>query len=222
LPVVGVIAYTPNPEYVIETGYLQCHSHFDDVNDKRMKKELHERVEEFMRTGHMSVTEHASITFSIRDISRSCSHQIVRHRIGVAISQMSMRYTRIGDAEEIVIPASIENAGLTDLYLKMVGLCHGTYQAMINEQKIPMEDARMVLPIGTKTEIVMTFDIRSLIHFLQLRLSKHAQWEIRKLANKMLKEVKKVAPTIFKNAGPGCKTKKICPENKKDCPLYPK
>jgi thymidylate synthase (FAD) len=49
----------------------------------------------------------------------------------------------------------------------------------------------------------------------------HAQWEIRLLANKMLQEVKKVAPIIFHNAGPSCKTKGFCPEKKKDCPLYP-
>ena len=87
---------------------------------------------------------------------------------------------------------------------------------------IPAEDARFVLPNAACTNIIVTMNARSLINFFELRCCLHAQWEIRQLANKMLKEVKKIAPTIFKNAGPTCKTKKICPENKKDCPLYPK
>jgi len=87
---------------------------------------------------------------------------------------------------------------------------------------IPAEDSRFVLPNAACTNIIVTMNARSLLNFFELRCCQHAQWEIRQLANKMLKEVKKVAPTIFKNAGPVCKTKNICPENKKDCPLYPK
>jgi thymidylate synthase (FAD) len=90
------------------------------------------------------------------------------------------------------------------------------------EMKIPAEDARYVLPNATCTNILVTMNARSLLNFFELRCCLHAQWEIRQLANKMLQEVKKVAPVIFRNAGPACKTKKICPENKKNCPLYPK
>jgi len=60
------------------------------------------------------------------------------------------------------------------------------------------------------------------LNFFELRCCQHAQWEIRLLAQKMLQQVKKIAPTIFADAGPVCKTKKICPEQKTDCPLYPK
>jgi len=87
--------------------------------------------------------------------------------------------------------------------------------------KIPAEDARYVLPNATCTNIMVTMNARSLLNFFELRCCLHAQWEIRQLANKMLQEVKKVAPLIFKNAGPSCKTKQICPEKKKNCPLYP-
>ena len=87
---------------------------------------------------------------------------------------------------------------------------------------IKPEDSRFILPQGFKSNIIVTMNARGLLNFFELRCCQHAQWEIRQLANNMLKEVKKVAPTIFKNAGPVCKSKKICPENKKDCPLYPK
>jgi thymidylate synthase (FAD) len=90
------------------------------------------------------------------------------------------------------------------------------------EMDIPAEDSRYVLPNATCTNIIVTMNARSLLNFFELRCCLHAQWEIRALANLMLKEVKKAAPTIFKNAGPLCKSKKVCPENKKDCPLYPK
>ncbi len=79
-----------------------------------------------------------------------------------------------------------------------------------------------VVPIAACTNIIVTMNARSLLNFFELRCCLHAQWEIRKLANKMLQEVKKVAPTIFKKSGPPCKTRNVCPENKKDCPLYPK
>ena len=63
---------------------------------------------------------------------------------------------------------------------------------------------------------------RSLLNFFELRCCLHAQWEIRILANLMLKELQKKAPIIFTDAGPSCKSKGICTENNKECPLYPK
>lgn len=89
------------------------------------------------------------------------------------------------------------------------------------EMNIPAEDARYVLPNATCTNIMVTMNARSLLNFFELRCCLHAQWEIRLLARKMLQEVKKVAPMIFKNTGPSCKTKGICPEKKRSCPLYP-
>jgi thymidylate synthase (FAD) len=87
---------------------------------------------------------------------------------------------------------------------------------------IPMEDARYILPNATCTNIIMTMNARSLLNFFELRCCLHAQWEIRILANKLLGLVRKEAPTIFSHAGPSCKTKGYCPENKPDCPWYPK
>ncbi|HHF58695.1 MAG TPA: thymidylate synthase (FAD), partial [Thermoplasmatales archaeon] len=67
-----------------------------------------------------------------------------------------------------------------------------------------------------------TMNARSLLNFFELRCCMHAQWEIRELAWRMLNEVKKIAPTIFRKAGPPCKTRGICPEKREDCPWYPK
>ena len=110
-------------------------------------------------------------------------------------------------ASDIYLKAQKE---LTNSYIKSCGL------------GVKAEDSRFILPQSFKTNIIVTMNARSLLNFFELRTCQHAQWEIRQLAQKMLVEVKKVAPIIFKNAGPACKTKNYCPENKKDCPLYPK
>jgi thymidylate synthase (FAD) len=120
-----------------------------------------------------------------------------------------------------VIPPTIEkNKNMKKAYEETMGIIWDHYNKLL-ELKIPAEDARYVLPNGTCTNIMVTMNARSLLNFFELRCCLHAQWEIRLLANKMLQEAKKVAPIIFKNTGPPCKTKHICPEKKKNCPLYP-
>jgi len=122
----------------------------------------------------------------------------------------------------VVIPNSIlRNIHASDIYLKTTKEMANSYITSCG-MGIKPEDSRFILPQSFKTNIIVSMNARSLLNFFELRCCQHAQWEIRSLANKMLKEVKKVAPTIFKNAGPACKSKGICPENKKDCPLYPK
>lgn len=79
------------------------------------------------------------------------------------------------------------------------------------------EDARYVLPNACETKVVMTFNARSLYNFFEHRCCERAQWEIRKLANKMLAEVRKVAPILFSNAGPSCITENRCHEGKMTC-----
>jgi len=82
---------------------------------------------------------------------------------------------------------------------------------------IPAEDARYIMPNAAETKIVITMNARSLLHFFELRCCNRAQWEIRALANKMLAEVKKVAPVIFEKAGPTCVTQEICHEGNMSC-----
>ena len=121
-----------------------------------------------------------------------------------------------------VIPSSIlNNIHASDIFLKAQKELSETYIKSCGIG-IKAEDSRFILPQSFKTNIIVTMNARSLLNFFELRTCQHAQWEIRQCAQKMLSEVKKIAPIIFKNAGPICKSKGICPENKKDCPLYPK
>jgi thymidylate synthase (FAD) len=195
---VQVIYSTLSPEQIIEYAYLQCHNHQKDIPLAIADKEQSERIVNALRAGHHSVLEHSSITFAISGISRACSHQIVRHRIGVAISQMSMRSTETGNEGSIVIPDSIDSDdSARGAYLQVLGLGQACYQALQSEKGIPMEDARFALGIATKTEMVMTFNARSLLHFLRLRLSKHAHWEIREVAKQMWGLAREWSPTVF-------------------------
>lgn len=124
--------------------------------------------------------------------------------------------------EKYIVPPSIsKKKNEKEAYAKFMKSAWKNYAGLIN-RGIPVEDARYVLPNATTTNIVVTMNARSLMNFFKLRCCNHAQWEIRKLAYEMLKQVKRVAPVIFANAGPACVMDDICPEDDESCPLYPK
>ena len=218
---VKLIGYTPNPEKLPAMAALLTHSKVKpETLDKTSGKEQSAVLEQVLKLGHTSVIEHASFTFAISDVSRSLTHQLVRHRIA-SYSQQSQRYVNLNEPNYVIPPSIEKNKKMKKAYEETMETIWAYYNKLLN-LKIPAEDARYVLPNGACTNIMVTMNARSLLNFFELRCCLHAQWEIRLLANKMLQEAKKVAPLIFKNAGPTCKTKKICSEKKKNCPLYPK
>lgn len=137
------------------------------------------------KSGHMSVFEHASLTWKIEGISRACSHQLVRHRLA-SYTQVSQRYTRIpaksGDDSWYVTPPSLKG---DEAYARAMSHCADSYLGMLGCGIRP-EDARFILPEATKTDLVVTMNLREFIHFYGLRSDEHAQWEIRELAERML------------------------------------
>lgn len=150
----------------------------DDFSEKR--------VEICYMNRHMSVFEHANVTFRASGISRSCSHQLVRHRLA-SYSQRSQRYTKLTamdlkDRDWYVTPPYI----LDDPEIKW-DYDRDMEGALINylgllDMGVKREDARFLLPEATKTDIVCTMNLREIYHFLDTRLNKRAQWEIRELA----------------------------------------
>ena len=218
---VKLIGFTPNPEKIPAMAAKLTHSKTKPEElDKTSDKELDVILKQVLNLGHTSVIEHTNFTFAISDVSRSLTHQLVRHRIA-SYAQQSQRYVDFKEPCYVTPPKIEKNKEMKRAYNLTMENIWKEYNKLL-EMGIPAEDARFVLPNAACTNIIVTMNARSLMNFFELRCCLHAQWEIRQLANKMLKEVKKIAPTIFKNAGPACKTKKICPENKKDCPLYPK
>ena len=164
--------------------------------------------------------KHSAFTFSIQGISRACSHQLVRHRMASYLQQ-SQRYVKL-DRKSFVVPPKINsNRRAREVYLKHLGSIWNGYEKLLG-LGIPVEDARFLLPNAAKTNIAMTIKADSMLNFFRLRCCLHAQWEIRKLANKMLEEVKKVAPRMFAKAGPWCKMEGVCPEKDVMCVFYSK
>ena len=218
---VSLIGFTPNPEKMPAMAAKLTHSKIKPEDlDNTSNKELQKILEHVVNIGHTSVIEHTSFTFAVSDVSRSLTHQLVRHRIA-SYAQQSQRYVNLKEPNYVIPPKIVKHKEMNEAYKETMEIIWKQYNKLL-EMNIPAEDSRYVLPNATCTNIIVTMNARSLLNFFELRCCLHAQWEIRKLANLMLKEVKKKAPTIFKNAGPSCTSKRFCPENKKDCPLYPK
>ncbi len=148
-----------------------------------------------LKDGHESIIEHASATFEISGISRACSHQLVRHRLA-SYSQESQRYVDMSDPDLVVpdaIEASPETYEVWSSFAEQVKDVYGELRGL----GIRKEDARFVLPNAAETRIVMTMNFRGLRHFFRLRLAPEAQWEIRRVALEMLKQLAPHAPTVF-------------------------
>ena len=200
---VELIANTPNPEEVIEQCGRTCYKSPEKDAETRAKF-----ITGIIRAGHTSVIEHATATFRITGVSRSLTHQLVRHRL-FSFSQQSQRYVKETEPNYIT-PISIQEvlAEGSDKKLDPITLaahkiyddcmqnCWRTYQALI-ELGIKKEDARFVLPNAACTEICVSGNFREWYNFLSLRLDVHAQWEIRQLAWMILDKLMAIAPNVF-------------------------
>lgn len=192
---VKLITHTPNPELVVATAMRQSRFRGGIMKLNIKEDEVKHLINLALELGHFSVFEHVSFTFAIEGISRACSHQFVRHRL-FSFTQQSQRYVK-EQCFDFTVPRSIENnKELFHEYLNLMKRINILYEKMV-KAGIPAEDARFILPNACETKIVATANGRELMHFFKLRLDKHAQWEIRSLAEKMFKLVSEVAPNIF-------------------------
>lgn len=210
---VTLLAYTQNADAICAAAGKSCYSEkpsYELVEADNPEKVLGKIV----GMGHHSVIEHASFTFSVEGVSRSLTHQLVRHRVA-SFSQQSQRYVSL-DKPTFVTPHSIENDSESlRIYNDIMESIWDAYNKL-SERGILSEDARYVLPNGCTTNITITMNARELLHFFRLRCCNRAQWEIREMADEMLRLCKEVSPTIFADAGPPCVTEK-CPEGKLSC-----
>ena len=146
------------------------------------------RIKSCVKHEHTSVLEHASITFKIEDVSRVLTHQLVRHRLAsfVQESQRYCKYTNLADRDDwYVIPDKIAaDEKLVKDFKDAMRHSAAVYEDLL-EKGVKAEDARYVLPNAAKTTVTMTMNVREFFSFLNLRLSTHAQKEIRDLAQMM-------------------------------------
>jgi thymidylate synthase (FAD) len=181
-------------------------------------------IQGVIESGHGSTIEHIVFTFGISGVSRTLSHQLVRHRAGVAFDQQSQRYVTFKGASTM-LPASIEDAepDVRDAYQGAVEGSMGVYGDLV-AAGIPAEDARFVFPNATRTNLVMTTNLRALIHMSGLRLCTMAQWEIRRLFQLIRHEIFQVSPFLGSFLAPKCVALGYCDEmgnRDEHCPIRP-
>lgn len=229
---VKLIEHTPNPERVIAAAAKLCYSSVgvDDILEGLDEEKTNKFLNMLMSYGHESPIEHVSFTFAVEGVSRSLTHQLVRHRLA-SYSQQSQRYVRLEQFEYITPPEIAKGKQAKDIfdaammesqkaYNKLVDILKKQYidlgMIAVNAEKKAIEDARYVFPNACETKIIVTMNARELIHFFNHRCCNRAQWEIRGLANEMLRQAKEAAPILFKFSGPSC-VKGSCPEGKMSC-----
>ena len=227
---VKLIQATNHPVTVMWTAARTCYSEkspieiWDDCGNTPVGKRW-SLVQKVLSSGHKSVAEHVYFTFAIEGISRACSHQLVRHR-HCTFSQQSQRYVEIKESKSELLDIleryeAPEMKVICDKYfvdfqdmlpsdlIKI--LCQ--YRDLVDGGCKP-EDARMVLPNCTKTNIVMSCNLSELMHICNLRLCTRAQTEIRDLFKVIKKEVGKYDSRIASLLVPSCEVHGYCFEDK--------
>jgi len=178
----------PNPKTATNAAYLR---HIIDV-------------------GHFSVLEHATVSFYITGLSRSCTHELIRHR-HFSYSQLSQRFVPERDSQVVLPPGIEEVPELQELVLAAADASREAYTTLLKKLEAKFGDepnavlrrkqarqaARAVLPNATETRIVVTGNYRAWRHFIAMRASEHADVEIRALAVECLRQLQKAAANVF-------------------------
>ncbi len=216
---VELISFTPEPAITAATAAHMCYAGVDveELKKKVSPDYAKKLIKHLAEAGHLSPLEHASFTFAIEGISRACSHQLVRHRIA-SYSQQSQRYVKEGGFNFIVPPKIRAKKEAYEKFLKAIEADRVAYDEML--KIVPAEDARFLLPNACETRILVTMNTRSLYNFFEHRLCVRAQWEIRALANEMLKKCREIAPELFSSTDAKCTRLGYCDE-KETCGRYP-
>jgi len=220
---VRLLFHTPEPERAIAAAARLCYAPVGaaELLETMGEDAVHRVLKTIISSGHTSALEHASYTFAIDGVSRALTHQLVRHRLA-SYNQQSQRYVSYAEEPEFIVPPSV---AADPTALKRFKAANATafeaYRALM-EAGVPAEDARYLLPNAMETKIVVTMNIRELLHFFELRCCKRAQWEIRDLSLAMLDLAEPTAPYIFMDAGAACR-RGPCREGNMTCgDPYPK
>lgn len=170
-----------------------------------------EYLENIKKQGHGSVLEHANYSLLLEGVSRSLTHELVRHRAGFAYSQLSQRYVDESDAAFVIPPAILGDEALVAAWKAQIESAQQTYIALVDKlmtryqwvddkvhrRKMAREAARGVLPNSTETKIVVTGNVRAWRTMLELRSSEGAEFEIRRMALAVLRVLQREAPSFF-------------------------
>lgn len=201
-------AEVSDAEALVEFAGRACYESFDRPNPRTAANEAY--LSHIMEVGHHALLEHATATMYVRGISRSCTHELVRHR-HFSFSQLSQRFVHTEDAAVVLPPAIAQDEELSSLLLHAADDARFVYQELLAalEEKLAEEPnallrkkqarqaARAVLPNATESRIVVTGNYRAWRHFIAARASEHADVEIRTLAVTCLDVLREQAPALF-------------------------
>ncbi len=216
---------------LIYTACRTCYSELepDDIFERATSGQVatekqQNLVRKVIESGHGSTIEHIVFTFAVSGVTRTLSHQLVRHRAGVAFDQQSQRYVNY-KRPAYMVPGSLEQAPpeIRERFLSDMDASLALYGELL-EAGIPGEDARFVMPNATRTNLIMTANLRALIHMSGLRLCTMAQWEIRRLFQLIRHEIFAVSPFLGSFLAPKCVPLGYCDEDKnrdEHCPIRP-
>lgn len=189
------------PEILLEAAGRACYQSWNRPNPKTRSNR--DYIAHILQVSHESILEHASATFYIEDVSRSLTHELVRHR-HLSFSQLSQRFVDESKSSFVLPPAvtGMERLAMADAHL----YAQKTYTVLVGRflekgltRKQAREAARAVLPNATETKIVVTGNYRAWRHFIKVRGSAGADAEIRLLALEILRKLKEIAPNSFQD-----------------------
>ncbi|HXZ89106.1 MAG TPA: FAD-dependent thymidylate synthase [Candidatus Binataceae bacterium] len=228
---VKLIDYARAPIEKLYAAFRTCYSADTPIEiwekieaEKISRDKIREFIGERLKTGHASPLEQVVFWFAISGVSRSLSHQFVRHRIGISFEQQSQRYVRFKqDRLAYVMPESWERAKLEDEFAELLARTSDLYTKAL-AAGIPAEDARFILPNAAPTNFHVMVNFAEMLHICDLRLCVRAQWEIRRMVALMRAEIKRALPEIAVFLQPKCGENRMgyCDESLQDwqkCPL---
>lgn len=222
---VAIISYPKNLLDVVYTACRTCYSAlgsievYNNITDDDEKKLA--LIKKVISSGHYSTIEHIQVTFAINNISRAATHQLVRHR-HMSFSQKSQRYVREKGEIDYIIPHSIEvNKELNDKFVQFMKDTSDLYHEFI-QAGIKGEDARSILPNAAASSIVVSLNLRELIHLANLRLCTRAQLEIRMAVKKMCALIEEKEPWLAEHLVPKCERNGYCDEDNSCGRMKPK
>ena len=214
---VRLLFHTPEPERAVAVAARLCYAPIGaaELMEEMSEEAVRRVLKTIMTSGHYSALEHVSYTFAVDGVSRAMTHQLVRHRLA-SYNQQSQRYVSYADEPSFIVPREIaEDPDALAAYNAVNAAAFAAYRKMLDDG-VAAEDARYLLPNAMETKIVVSMNIRELLHFFELRCCKRAQWEIRGVALKMLELAEPTAPYIFMDAGASCR-RGPCREGKMTC-----
>lgn len=191
-----------NPLPLIELAGRTAYQSREKITEESAEK----FVNMIRKRGHDSVLEHSCMTVEFNNVSRGFTHELVRHRLA-SYTQESTRYVDESDFNVVVPPEKDENEKIVSLNLpngqslevsfkEWMDLNEEMYRGLRAKGWVP-QDARQVLPIAIKSQIVATANFREWRHAFKLRCAPNAHWEIRRVMTNLLNDVKKIIPVVF-------------------------